>query len=76
MKIVEPSVELLWATPFAIDLIEMTGRTCYKSEDLITDDSADKFVRMLINRGHEAMIEHASASFKFVCDRGVSHELE
>jgi len=75
MKIVEPSVELLWATPFAIDLIEMTGRTCYKSEDLITDDSADKFVRMLIKRGHEAMIEHASASFKFVCDRCVSHEL-
>jgi len=55
--------------------IEKVGRTCYKSEDKITDDSAIKFVTSLISRGHEAMIEHNSLSVRFTCDRGVSHEL-
>ena len=57
--------------------IEKIGRVCYKSEGNITEDgeSAKKFVKMLINRGHEAMIEHSSLSVKFVVDRGISHEL-
>lgn len=57
--------------------IEKIGRICYKSEDRITEDgeSAKKFVKMLIDRGHEAMIEHSSLSVKFTVDRGVSHEL-
>ena len=57
--------------------IEKIGRVCYKSEGKITEDgeSAKRFVKMLINRGHEAMIEHSSLSVKFVVDRGVSHEL-
>ena len=57
--------------------IEKIGRVCYKSEGKITKDgeSAKKFVKMLIDRGHEAMIEHSSLSVKFVVDRGVSHEL-
>lgn len=56
--------------------IEKIGRVCYKSEGNITEDgeSAKKFVKMLINRGHEAMIEHSSLSIKFTVDRGVSHE--
>jgi thymidylate synthase (FAD) len=55
--------------------IERAGRTCYKSEDKITDDSAEKFVSMLIKRGHESVLEHCSFSVRFICDRGVSHEL-
>ena len=57
--------------------IEKIGRVCYKSEGKITKDgeSAKKFVKMLIDRGHEAMIEHSSLSVKFTVDRGVSHEL-
>lgn len=56
--------------------IEKAGRVCYKSEDRITDDSAPKFVQMLLRNSHEAMIEHAPhISMKFVCDRGVSHEI-
>lgn len=55
--------------------IEQIGRVCYKSEDRITEDSCSPFVKMLIDRGHEAMIEHFSFSVKFICDRGVSHEL-
>lgn len=55
--------------------IEAAGRTCYKSEDKITDGSAEKFVRGIIKRGHEAVIEHGSLAVRFICDRGVSHEI-
>ena len=57
--------------------IERIGRVCYKSEDKITEDgeSAKKFVKMLINNHHEAMIEHSTLSVLFTVDRGVSHEM-
>lgn len=57
--------------------IEIAGRTCYKSEERITPDgeSAKKFVKMIINNGHEAMLEHSSLSVRFICSRGVSHEI-
>ena len=81
MNILEAGFEIL--TPISeggieeLKHIEKIGRVCYKSEDNITEDgeSAKKFVKMLINRGHEAMIEHSSLSVKFTVDRGVSHEL-
>lgn len=78
MKIVKAGFQIL--TPITreafLDSIERAGRVCCKSEDKITEDSASKFVRMLTQRGHEAMIEHApSLSVKFICDRGVSHEI-
>jgi thymidylate synthase (FAD) len=75
MKIIKPSVELLWITPNAEKMIERAGKVCYKSEDSITDDSAKLFVQKILERGHEAVIEHASASLLFICDRGVTHEL-
>lgn len=57
--------------------IEHIGRICYKSEKNISEDgcSAEKFVRMLITNGHEAMLEHSTLSVKFIVDRGVTHEL-
>jgi thymidylate synthase (FAD) len=55
--------------------IEKVGRTCYKSEDKITPDSSKKFVSGLIKNGHEAMIEHNAITVRFICDRGVSHEI-
>jgi thymidylate synthase (FAD) len=55
--------------------IERAGRTCYKSEDRITDESAEKFIKMLIERGHESVLEHETISILFTCDRGVSHEI-
>lgn len=81
MKIIKAHYEIL--TPISdggikeLQHIEKIGRVCYKSEDRITEDgeSAKKFVKMLINNSHEAMIEHSSLSVKFVADRGVSHEL-
>lgn len=77
MKIIEPSVELINAPDYKtlLTTIEAAGRTCYKSEDKITDGSAEKFVRGIIKRGHEAVIEHGSLSVRFICDRGVSHEI-
>ena len=55
--------------------VEKAGRTCYKSEDRITDESAKMFVRKLIERGHESVLEHESITVRFICDRGVSHEI-
>lgn len=77
MKIIEPHVELINAPDYKtlLTTIEAAGRTCYKSEDKITDGSAEKFVRGIIKRGHEAVIEHGSLTVRFVCDRGVSHEI-
>lgn len=75
MKIVEQAVVLEWITPDAERVIEMAGRTCYKSEAAVTPESSAAFVRKLIASGHESVIEHAVASLRFVCDRGVTHEL-
>jgi thymidylate synthase (FAD) len=55
--------------------IERYGRTCYKSEDNITDNSAKAFVMMIIKQGHESVLEHEKITVKIVCDRGVSHEI-
>ena len=55
--------------------IERIARTCYKSEDKITDNSYIKMIKALVVRNHEAMLEHASISVKIICDHGVSHEL-
>ena len=55
--------------------IERIARTCYKSEDLINDESSEKMIKKLIKMNHLAMIEHASVSVLFTCDRGVTHEI-
>ena len=81
MKVIPAGFEIL--TKFSdggieeLKQLERVGRVCYKSEDRITEDgeSAKKFVRMLIQNGHEAMIEHGGFSVLFTVDRGVSHEI-
>src|SRR5574344_1322593 len=77
MKIIKPSIEIM--TPINGDEIfkhiEQVGRVCYKSEDLIIEDSAKKFIQNIIKRGHEAVIEHFNITIKFICDRGVTHEI-
>lgn len=77
MKIISPSVEIM--TPVdgnaVLKHIEQCGRVCYKSEELATDTSAADFVRRIIKRGHEAVLEHFNITIKFICDRGVSHEI-
>ena len=79
MKIIKPSAEIiapLDGIPVSRLLtIEKAGRVCYKSEDRITGGSAAKFVEGIIGRGHESVLEHVSLTVRFVCDRGVSHEI-
>ena len=75
MQLIKPSHEILFISPKPLEIIEAAGRTCYKSEDKITEGSAEKFVRMIIKRGHLSVIEHASMRVRFICDRGVTHEI-
>ena len=77
MKFVNAGYEII--TPIdgetILKRIEQCGRVCYKSEDLITNESAKKFCENIIKRGHEAVLEHCSFTVKFIVDRGVSHEI-
>ena len=77
MNIINPSIEIIDAPSYETMLkkIERIGRVCDKSEDKITEDSAEQFVRGIIKRGHESVIEHCSISVKVICDRGVTHEI-
>lgn len=76
MKIIKPSFQII--TPIdpeqILKTIEVVGRTCYKSEDKITEDSCRTFVAGIIKRGHEAVIEHYNITVRLINDRGVSHE--
>lgn len=76
MRIIKPEVHIEkqdWED--MLRRIERKGRVCYKSEERIMNDSADKFVKSLIHWGHMSVLEHVSVSVKFIVDRGVSHEL-
>jgi len=77
MQIIQPCAELLGDIDGVAMLrhVERCGRVCYKSEWRITDDSYAAFVRKIVANGHEAVLEHASATVRVVCDRGVSHEI-
>lgn len=77
VKIINPNFEILSPVDGQAILqhIERCGRVCYKSEDKITETSAQTFVGNIIKRGHEAVLEHDSITVKFVVDRGVSHEI-
>jgi len=55
--------------------VENAGRTAYKADDKITKDSAMKFVKKILDMGHESVIEHYNITVRVVCDRGVTHEI-
>lgn len=68
MRLIKPSFEIIEQKPGLDGLlqhIERCGRTCYKSEDKITEESAPKFVDMLVKRGHTAMVEHGTVYLKY-----------
>jgi len=77
MKIIKPYFKILTEVngDEVLKLLECVGRTCYKSENKITDNSARDFVKMLLLKGHESIIEHYTVSVRVICDRGVSHEI-
>lgn len=76
MKLIKPSYQIISnLNPAILGLIEDAGRTCYKSEDKKNAESAATFAKMILGRQHESVIEHGSATVRFIVDRGVSHEL-
>jgi thymidylate synthase (FAD) len=77
MKIIDPYFDILNlpAGDAVLTHIELAARTCYKSEDKITTDSAARLLRGLLKSGHHSVFEHVSASVRIVCDRGISHEI-
>lgn len=77
MRIINPSfvIESNVDRDYILKQIEKAGRTAYKSEDKITQDSALEFVRMIRKRGHLSVLEHQSVTVRVICDRGVTHEI-
>ena len=77
MNIITPSVTIIDMKDYSqmLKKIERIGRVCYKSEGKITEDSAEKFIKGLLTRQHESVIEHENVTVRFVCDRGVTHEI-
>lgn len=77
MEIISPQVII--AAPISATKVytnlELYGRTAYKSEAAITVGSAEKFLRNIIKSGHESVLEHENITVRFICDRGVTHEL-
>lgn len=63
MKLINPNVEIIPQEEGLLGVykqIEKAGRTCYKSEDKITEDSCKEFVQRMIKNKHTAMLEHGT----------------
>ena len=77
MEFITPSFEIIddLDGKTIIKKIEKCGRVCYKSEDRITEDSAEKFIRGLVKSGHESVLEHVSVTVKFVISRAIANEI-
>lgn len=75
MKIIEPKAELFdfVDTEATMKKLEACGRVSHQSEP--REGSADNFVRMLIKKGHESVLEHVSLTFHIICDRAIQNEL-
>ena len=68
MQLIEPKFEIIEQLPGMEGMykqIELAGRTCYKSENKITEDSAKGFVERMIQSGHGAMLEHGTVYLKY-----------
>jgi len=77
MILIKPSFEILtkFGETEVLKLLELAGRTCYKSESKSDWEETKKFIKGLIRRGHHSVIEHFNLTVKITCDRGVTHEL-
>jgi thymidylate synthase (FAD) len=77
MKVVPPSFKItsIVDAESMLKRIEAIGRVCYKSEDKASKETAAPFIRNIIRRGHESVIEHEAITVSIICDRGVTHEI-
>ena len=78
MRLIKPSVEIIKQEEYDLNhifkFIELAGRTCYKSEDKITENSAKEFVDRMIKSGHGAMLEHGTV-YLTIPNKNVSRSL-
>lgn len=77
MQIINASYEILDVLngDYIINRIANYARTCYKSNVSYDIEQNKKFLADRIKAGHESILEHEKITVKFICDRGVSHEL-
>lgn len=76
MKIIEPVVEVEKVDYNKIMRnLERACRTCYRSEDKITEESYKTLLKNCINRGHESILEHEKITIRMTCDIGVYKDL-
>lgn len=76
MKIVEPWIEVEnFDGKKIMKNIERACRTCYRSENLIDEESYKRLLRNCLNRGHESILEHEKITIRMVCDIGVYKDL-
>lgn len=76
MRIIEPKIEIEnYNGKKIMQNIERACRTCYKSENLITDESYKTLLKNCINRGHESVLEHEKITIRMICDIGVYKDL-
>ena len=72
MQLIKPYIQII-DEPDIAKRIEIAARTCYKSEDKITDDSAMKMVKALIKRGHDSPLEHSNIIVLTRTDKATVH---
>lgn len=77
MEIVKTKVKLMDNKPYeaVLDKIETAGKTCYKSPKKDDIKAKEQFVRGIIKRGHESVIEHECLTFKVITDRAIANEI-
>lgn len=76
MKIIKPWIEIERIDGKSImKNIEKACRTCYRSENLITEESYKNLIKNCLNRGHESILEHEKITVRLTCDIGVYKDL-
>ncbi len=78
LKIVKPGAKIVTPLEQINDYprqLEIAGRTCYKSEEKMSTESAERFIRMIVNSGHHSVLEHCTISVRIIGDRSMSHQL-
>ena len=76
MKLIDPILYLEdYDSIKMLKRIERACRTCYRSENLITEESYKTLLKNCLNRGHESILEHEKVSIRIICDIGVYKDL-
>ena len=76
MIIIDPKIEVEnYDGKKIMKRLERACRTCYRSEDKVTDTSYSNLLKNCINRGHESILEHEKISIRMLCDIGVYKDL-